>query len=81
MFCECYGPNFIIIVPPRTQYLPVAGISLTDPWISQTDDERNARPRVFLKVGFLKLTFYLEAGFSGFKSPTGDGTKLKIMWI
>ena len=31
------------IMPPQMQYLPVAGISLTDPWISQTDDERTAR--------------------------------------
>ena len=30
-------------MPPRTQYLPVVGISPTDPWISQTDDERTAR--------------------------------------
>ena len=33
VFCECYGStsNFIITMPPRTQYLPVAGISPTDP--------------------------------------------------
>ena len=30
-------------MPPWTQYLPVAGISPTDLWISQTDDERTAR--------------------------------------
>ena len=36
MFCECYGTNFIITMPPRTQYLPKAGIS-------QTDGERTAR--------------------------------------
>ena len=31
------------LIPFRTQYLPIAGISPTDPWISQTDDERSAR--------------------------------------
>ena len=36
MFCECYGSNFIITMPPRTQYLPVARIS-------KTDGERTAR--------------------------------------
>ena len=51
-------------MPPRTQYLPVAGISQTDPWISQTDSERTAREarmsasrinkysRIFLKMDF-----------------------------
>ena len=38
MVCES-----IILMPPRTQYLPIAGISSTDPWISQTNDERTAR--------------------------------------
>ena len=37
MFCECYGSNFLIILPPRTQYLPVVA------GISQTGDERTAR--------------------------------------
>ena len=32
-----------ILMPTQTQYLPVAGISPTDLWISQTDDERTAR--------------------------------------
>ena len=30
-------------MPPQTQYLPIAGISQTDLWISKTDDERTAR--------------------------------------
>ena len=38
MVCES-----IILMPPWTQYLPIAGISPTDPWISQTDDERTVR--------------------------------------
>ena len=38
MVCES-----MILMPPQTQYLPIAGISPTDPWISQTDDERTAR--------------------------------------
>ena len=45
MFCECYGSNFIIIMPPRTQYLPVAG-NLPEGW--REDCASRACPRVYL---------------------------------
>ena len=43
-------------MPPRTQYLPVTGISPTDPWISQTDDERTAR-EARMSASYISLNF------------------------
>ena len=49
MFCECYGSNFIIIMPPRTQYLPVAGESPRR--MTRGLHAKRACPRVLIKNG------------------------------
>ena len=73
MFCECYGSNFIIIMPPRTQYLPVAGESprrmtrglrakRACPRVVQSLElfPRNLCEDFFLKIGILSPKVYTK---------------------